>query len=967
MSNGSNWYCKEALLLRAVQVSGWSPPIEPSIPGFADWQELRRGGQGVVFSATQLSTRRLVAVKILMGGPIASRAQLRRFDREIDLIAGFQHPNIVRLYDRGVTDQGLPYYVMELIEGCSLEEHLGLRLPDRETCSVTAGGAPVDRTPAAAATLPPIRDTVGLLAKVCEAVAYAHQRGVVHRDLKPGNILVGRLGEPHVLDFGLGRNMLALATGASATMSQTGDFFGTLPWASPEQAEGVPERIDARSDVYSLGVILFQALTGRLPYRVSTLREAIESIRNADPPCPSSLRRGLSGELDAIVLKCLAKEPKRRYVDAAELARDLNAHLAGKPVAARPASVVRRLGRRIWRHRSVIMLGGALLVGISVAVVFMPHGWRPSAKPPQEGPALTSVFDESGRCQATELARLRPSDSAASDRFGFSVAIDGDRAVVGARGDDDLGQSSGSAYVYHLDGANWVQQQKLLASDGGPSDNFGYSVAIDGVSLVVGKSGTPENQAAYVFAFDGKRWVEQAKLMTADPQPPAGFSQSVAICGDIIVTAPYFGKPGDERLAYVFERDDAGTPNDRSDDRWNEAARLTAPGYREPSSVNRGVALTREMLVVGVPSSAESGRGAYVFRRRAGQPTEWALDARLTPENGRPGDAFGYAVAADEDRVTVAAYTDDEAGVLAGAAYVFRFNGTAWVQEGRLLPWDVRGRTCFGFALAIHGDTVIVGAPEHDYAGELSGAAYVFAYDGQSWQGRAKLVASDAGPIGMFGVSAAFDGRNAIVGADYGRSDVGAAYVFAGLSDCDANGQLDVCEIAAGQAVDGNRNGQPDRCEPFGQRLSRNTTGYADGTFLGAPDDQTGILGTGLVEYDLDPRWIADGAGPDFNVYELRTGYVAFELIDVQVSADGATFFSVKASEAPGEVIAGDGIRGPRSAYRRSYDLGAAAIPAARFIRIVGVKAKTAEGGDFDLDAVGAIHYEPADAGERPQ
>jgi WD40 repeat protein len=302
-------------------------PPAGSFPGYEITHEVHRGGQGIVYQATQTSTRRAVAIKVMREGPFVGPTDRARFEREVEILAQLKHPNIVAIHDSGHS-AGLFFYVMDYIAGEPLDAYLA-----RDKHS--------------------IRELLGLFVKICEAVNAAHLRGVTHRDLKPSNIRIDASGEPHVLDFGLAKLAAHEPTDASRpqVMTMTGQFIGSLPWASPEQAEGVPGKIDIRTDVYSLGVILYQMLTGRFPYDVlGPMRDVLDRIMNTDPARPSSIRQQINNEVETIVLKCLQKEPERRYQTAGELARDIQRYFRGEPIEAKRDSVGYLLRKQIRRH-----------------------------------------------------------------------------------------------------------------------------------------------------------------------------------------------------------------------------------------------------------------------------------------------------------------------------------------------------------------------------------------------------------------------------------------------------------------------------------------------------------------------------------------------------------------------------------------------------------------------------------------
>jgi serine/threonine protein kinase len=310
------------------------------IHGYAVGSEIGSGGQATVYCGTQEATGRRVAIKVIPGGPFVSSRRRARFDREAKLLASLDHPNVVGILDRGRADDGSFFIVMELIEGLPLDQYW-----------IT-----LNQNPEAVARL---------FVKIAGAVDEAHQRGIVHRDLKPSNIRVDRRGEPHVLDFGLARMNDAMPDDSMhRSITHSGQIIGSLPWSSPEQAKHGEEAVDCRSDVYSLGVMLYQAIAGKFPYKIDgSLGDILRQIATTNPCAPSKLRadqpkRHLRA-LDEITLKALAKNPVERYSSAGYLAGDLENFLAGRPIQIHPR---RRLSRFAWIKYafSVLLLGSVV-------------------------------------------------------------------------------------------------------------------------------------------------------------------------------------------------------------------------------------------------------------------------------------------------------------------------------------------------------------------------------------------------------------------------------------------------------------------------------------------------------------------------------------------------------------------------------------------------------------------------------
>ncbi|HYH64857.1 MAG TPA: serine/threonine-protein kinase, partial [Urbifossiella sp.] len=456
------------------------PADLPQVPGYEVEAVLGRGGMGVVYRARQRTLDRYVAIKMLLAGPSAGSQELERFRRETAALACLRHPNIVQVYDAGDVE-GRPYFAMELVEEGSLARKLA--------------GVPQPARPAAE-----------LLATLAGAVEAAHRAGVVHRDLKPANVLLAADGAPKVSDFGLARRLEG-----EEGLTRTGAVIGTPSYMAPEQAEGAGGAIGPHTDVYALGAVLYECLTGRPPFRAESDLVTLYQVVTQEPVPPSRLNPNVPRDLETVCLKCLHKEPRRRYATAAALAADLGCFLRGEAIAARPEGPAARLARRVRRRPalSAAVSVSALLLGVVVggglwvaAERSAERRARDAADAATERAAERDVEEMVGWLRQSSWPEARAALERAKGRVGDRGSAELTRRMEQGRRDVELGVQLDaivlSAYDTRSGTPNLSQYQEFLAAFRGA----GLGEADDDPEVVAARIRESHVRNALVVALD---------------------------------------------------------------------------------------------------------------------------------------------------------------------------------------------------------------------------------------------------------------------------------------------------------------------------------------------------------------------------------------------------------------------------------------------------------------------------------
>ncbi|MBM4036170.1 MAG: serine/threonine protein kinase, partial [Planctomycetes bacterium] len=340
-----------------------------SLGNYTIVEEISRGAMGVVYKARQHHLDRIVALKVLLAGEMATEAQVARFRREAQAAARLRHPAIVPIHEVGVFE-GKHFYTMDYIKG-------------RDLSDLIRSGAVTTRR------------ALDIAAQVADALDYAHNRGVIHRDIKPSNIMIDAEDRVHIMDFGLAKQL-----DSDTKFTRTGTTIGTPAYMPPEQASGESARVDHRADIYSLGAVLYEMLTARPPFSGDTMMNTLMKVMNDEPVPPKRLNPRIHRDIQTIVLKAMEKTPERRYASMRDLAEDIRRFIAGESISARPAGVVYRAWRFVKRHYAALFATAAVIaIGLTAAAVVL--------EARREGDRRARDAFEAGTRMATEDAELK--------------------------------------------------------------------------------------------------------------------------------------------------------------------------------------------------------------------------------------------------------------------------------------------------------------------------------------------------------------------------------------------------------------------------------------------------------------------------------------------------------------------------------------------------------------------------------
>jgi hypothetical protein len=739
--------CPRCLLL--LGLGAGSTDLE-TVEDFEILDEIGRGGMGVVYRALQPSLNRVVALKILSETLARDESFVQRFRNEATAAAQLNHPNVVAIH--GVGQSGDRHYIaMEYVEGQSLTERIEAQ-----------GHLEVD-------------EALRITRQVLQALAAAHTLDIIHRDIKSQNILVDEAGRVRVLDFGLAQ----LPPDVAAACTQPGSVMGTLASMAPEQCRG--DAVDHRADLYAVGIVLYEMLTGRVPYQADSPAALIQAILSETPPDPRTFNAVIPDAVVRLIERALAKSTDDRFHSAEEMEEAIVRYLEtsefsgsrnGLTTDSFPKRAAGRYPGIAWRTRTRVAVAFGLVAGLLAIGAILAgslKGWRSEGIP----------ID-----RHTGQTKLKARNIGVYDVLGHSVALDGDTILLGALRDDDFGVDSGTVGVFERKKDRWVETAILTADDAAAGQWFGYSVALDGDTAVVGAYKNSQNGrwagAVYVFERDRKSWRQTARLTPRDASVGDWFGFDVALQGDtVVVGAIQSGGPDRPAGAvYVFQR---------TESEWRERVKFSNPDGEPNDQFGYRVAIDGDTIAVGaVEARKDPGqpRAGCVFVYRdtsAGGDWSRTAETRIAPADRLAGDRFGSGLALHGDLLVVGADNDAERGSGAGAAYVFRRSDSQWIEEAKLTAREGEADNRFGSSVAVDAERIFVGAQYDDFPNHDCGAVYLFASRGGQWTQTAVLHAGAPQVGDILGANIDLDGDWLLAGAecdDEMARDSGAAYLF---------------------------------------------------------------------------------------------------------------------------------------------------------------------------------------------